>query len=95
MIVEAAEDPELLELAKKKGASGINVAGICCTGNETLMRHGTPIAGTFLQQELAVITGAVEAMVVDVQCVMPSLGTGGCYKRISYPHLQKPIFQEP
>ena len=80
MIVEAAEDPELLELAEEKGAAGINVAGICCTGNETLMRHGTPIAGTFLQQELAVITGAVEAMVVDVQCVMPSLGElAGCY----------------
>lgn len=80
MIVEAAEDPELLELAKEKGAAGINVAGICCTGNETLMRHGTPIAGNFLQQELAVITGAVEAMVVDVQCVMPSLGgLAGCY----------------
>ena len=80
MIVEAAEDPELLKLAEEKGATGINVAGICCTGNETLMRHGTPIAGTFLQQELAVITGAVEAMVVDVQCVMPALGDlTGCY----------------
>ncbi|AKB74726.1 Carbon monoxide dehydrogenase CooS subunit [Methanosarcina lacustris Z-7289] len=80
MIVEAAENPELLELAKEKGASGINVVGICCTGNETLMRHGTPIAGNFLQQELAVITGAVEAMVVDVQCIMPSLGgLTGCY----------------
>ncbi len=80
MIVETAEDPELLGLAKEKGAAGINVAGICCTGNETLMRHGTPIAGTFLQQELAVITGAVEAMVVDVQCIMPSLGSlTGCY----------------
>ncbi len=80
MIVEAAEDPELLKLAQEIGASGVNVAGICCTGNETLMRHGTPIAGTFLQQELAVITGAVEAMVVDVQCVMPALGElTGCY----------------
>jgi carbon-monoxide dehydrogenase catalytic subunit len=80
MIVEAAEDPELLKLAEEKGAAGINIAGICCTGNETLMRHGTPIAGNFLQQELAVITGAVEAMVVDVQCIMPSLGElTGCY----------------
>ena len=80
MIVEAAEDPELLKLAKEKGAKGINVAGICCTGNETLMRHGTPIVGNFLQQELAVITGAVEAMVVDVQCIMPALGAlTGCY----------------
>lgn len=80
MIVEAAEDPELLKLAQEKGAAGINVAGICCTGNEVLMRHGTPIAGTFLQQELAVITGAVEAMVVDVQCIMPALGElTSCY----------------
>ncbi|WP_048177416.1 anaerobic carbon-monoxide dehydrogenase catalytic subunit [Methanosarcina barkeri] len=80
MIVEAAEDPELLKLAEEKGAAGINVIGICCTGNETLMRHGIPIAGNFLQQELAVITGAVEAMVVDVQCIMPSLGElTGCY----------------
>jgi anaerobic carbon-monoxide dehydrogenase catalytic subunit len=80
MIVEASEDPELLKLAQEKGAAGITVAGICCTGNENLMRHGTPIVGTFLQQELAVITGAVEAMVVDVQCIMPSLGNlAGCY----------------
>ena len=70
---EAAEDPELIELANKQGALGINVAGICCTGNEILMRHGIPIAGDFLQQELSIITGAVEAMIVDVQCIMPAL----------------------
>jgi len=74
MIVAAAGDKELLELAKSKGASGINLGGICCTANEILMRHGIPLAGNFLQQELAVATGAVEAMVVDVQCIFPSLG---------------------
>lgn len=74
MIVAAASDPELLELAKQKGAKGITLAGICCTANEILMRHGIPIAGDFLCQELAILTGAVEVMVVDVQCVMPSLG---------------------
>lgn len=74
MIVEAAEDPEILKLTKEVGAKGINIAGMCCTGNETLMRHGIPTAGNFLQQELVVITGAVEAMVVDVQCIMPALG---------------------
>jgi carbon-monoxide dehydrogenase catalytic subunit len=73
MIVAAAADTELLKLARKQGANGINVAGICCTGNEVLMRHGVPIAGNFLQQELVIITGAVEAMVVDVQCIMPAL----------------------
>jgi carbon-monoxide dehydrogenase catalytic subunit len=73
MIVAAAQDPGLLNQAKEVGAEGINVAGICCTGNEVLMRHGIPVAGNFLQQELAVITGAVEAMIVDVQCIFPAL----------------------
>lgn len=73
MIVEASRDPELLKLAEEKGARGIQLAGICCTANEVLMRQGVPSAGTFLQQELAIATGAVEAMVVDVQCLMPSL----------------------
>jgi len=73
MIVAAAQDPRLLELAKSKGANGINLAGMCCTANEILMRHGVPLAGNFLQQELALVTGAVDAMVVDVQCIMESL----------------------
>ena len=74
MIVAAAQSDEMVELAKSKGAAGINLSGICCTANEILMRHGIPLAGNFLQQELAVATGAVEAMVVDVQCIFPSLG---------------------
>lgn len=73
MIVEAANDPEILEYAKSKGANGINLAGICCTANEILMREGVPLLGNFLSQELAMITGAVEAMVVDIQCVMQGL----------------------
>jgi len=80
MIVAAALDPEMIALAKKYGAEGINVVGMCCTGNEVLMRHGIPVAGNFLQQELAVITGAVEAIIVDVQCIMPALGAlSGCF----------------
>lgn len=73
MIVVAAQGPQMLELAKSKGANGINIAGMCCTANEILMRHGIPLAGNFLQQELALVTGAVDAMVVDVQCIMQSL----------------------
>ena len=73
MIVEASRDPEMIKLAEEKGAKGIQLAGICCTANEVLMRQGVPSAGTFLQQELAIATGAVEAMVVDVQCLMPAL----------------------
>jgi carbon-monoxide dehydrogenase catalytic subunit len=73
MAVKASKDPELIKLAKAKGAEGINLAGICCTANEVLMRHGIAVAGNFLQQELAIITGAVEVMMVDVQCIMPAL----------------------
>jgi carbon-monoxide dehydrogenase catalytic subunit len=73
MVVAAAQDEELLVEAKNAGAKGINVAGICCTANELLMRHGVPIAGNFLSQELAIATGAVELMAVDVQCVMQGL----------------------
>ncbi len=73
MIVVASMDPELIAYAKSKGAQGINLAGICCTANEILMRHGIPPAGNFLDQELAILTGVVDAMVVDIQCVMQAL----------------------
>jgi len=73
MIVAAAQSKEMADYAKQKGAKGIQLGGICCTGNEILQRHGVPPAGTFLQQELAIITGACDAMVVDVQCVFQNL----------------------
>ena len=73
MIVAAAQSKEMLDYAKTKGAKGIQLGGICCTANEILQRHGIPAAGTFLQQELAIVTGACEAMVVDVQCIFQNL----------------------
>jgi anaerobic carbon-monoxide dehydrogenase catalytic subunit len=73
MIVQASELPEMVAYAKEKGAKGIQLGGICCTANEILIRHGVPLAGNYLQQELAIITGAVEAMVVDVQCIMENV----------------------
>ncbi|MBP7999537.1 MAG: anaerobic carbon-monoxide dehydrogenase catalytic subunit [Chloroflexi bacterium] len=73
MIVAASQDPEIIAYAKAAGANGINLAGICCTANEILMRQGIPAAGNFLHQELSILTGAVEAMVVDVQCIMQAL----------------------
>ena len=80
MLAVVSQDPELIEYAKSKGAKGINLAGMCCTANEILMRHGVPIAGNFLQQELAIITGALEAIVVDVQCIMQGLANvAQCY----------------
>ena len=74
MICDYAEDPEMVALAKSVGAKGINVAGVCCTSNEVAMRRGIPMAGNFLQQENVVLTGACEAIVVDVQCIFPALG---------------------
>ena len=73
MIVAATQDPEIIEYARAAGAEGINLSGICCTANEILMRQGIPAAGNFLHQELSILTGAVEAMIVDVQCIMQAL----------------------
>ena len=74
MVVMYANDPEMIAYAKTFGAKGINVAGVCCTSNEVAMRHGIPMAGNFLAQENVVLTGACEAIVVDVQCIFPALG---------------------
>ncbi len=76
MIVAASQSKEILDYAKEKGAKGIQLGGICCTANEVLQRHGVPPAGNFLQQELVIITGACDAMVVDVQCVFQNLANG-------------------
>jgi carbon-monoxide dehydrogenase catalytic subunit len=73
MIVAATQDPEIIAYAREAGSEGINLAGICCTANEILMRQGIPAAGNFLHQELSILTGSVEAMIVDVQCVMQAL----------------------
>ncbi len=74
MIVFYANDPEMIAYAKEMGAKGITVSGVCCTANEVAMRHGIPMAGNFLSQENVVLTGACEAIVVDVQCIFPALG---------------------
>lgn len=73
MIVAASQSQDMVDYALSQGAKGIQLGGICCTGNEILQRHGVPPAGNFLQQELAIITGACDAMVVDVQCVFQNL----------------------
>lgn len=80
MVVKSAQDPELIKSAEEKGAKGINLAGICCTGNELLMRKSIPVAGTLLNQELALATGVVDVMVIDYQCIFPSIAqTASCY----------------
>ena len=81
LIVQVATEPEMAEAALKAGASeGINLVGICCTGNEIMMRHKIPLATSSVSQETAIMTGALDAMVVDYQCIMPALSTvAGCY----------------
>jgi len=80
MILNACLSDEMIALAKEKGAEGINLAGLCCTGNELLMRNGISLAGNHLMTELVLSTGAVEMMLVDYQCIMPSLGQiASCY----------------
>ncbi len=80
MVARAAEDPALVARAKELGAQGINLVGLCCTGNELLMRRGIPMAGNHLMTELVLVTGAVDMMIVDYQCIMPALTrTAGCY----------------
>jgi carbon-monoxide dehydrogenase catalytic subunit len=73
MIIAVSQKQEIIDYAKKQGAAGIQLSGICCTANEMLQRHGVPICGNFLQQELAIITGACDAMVVDIQCIMQNI----------------------
>ncbi len=80
MIVRMSEDPEMVAQAKAAGAAGINVVGMCCSGNEQLIRRGLSHAGNFMMADAAIITGAVDAMMVDVQCIMMGLNTlSKCY----------------
>lgn len=72
-VVEMARLPEMQRLAEEVGAQRVNVVGLCCTGNEVLLRQGVGMAGNEAQSELAIMTGAVDAMVVDVQCIFPAL----------------------
>jgi anaerobic carbon-monoxide dehydrogenase catalytic subunit len=97
MVSNACQSKDLLDLAKAKGAHGINLVGVCCTGNELLMRRGIAMAGNHLMTELILSTGAVDMMLVDYQCIMPSLGkVAGSYhtKMVStsdkaqFPHME-------
>jgi len=79
-MIDAVNDPKNIEKAKAAGAKGINLGGMCCSGAEVLMRHGVPHIGNFLSAEPVIVTGAVDAMGVDVQCIMQGLAPlAECY----------------
>lgn len=93
MIGQAVEDKKMIQLAKAKGAKGVNLAGLCCTGNEILMRKKIPLAGNHLMTELTLVTGSVESIIVDYQCIMPSLGqVAQCYHTKLYSTSDKAKF---
>jgi len=93
MIGQAVEDKKMIQLAKAKGARGVNLAGLCCTGNEILMRKKIPLAGNHLMTELSMVTGVVESIIVDYQCIMPSLGqVAQCYHTRLYSTSNKAKF---
>jgi carbon-monoxide dehydrogenase catalytic subunit len=79
-MLDSVNDPTLIQAAKDAGATGINLVGMCCSGAEMLSRHGIPHAGNFMSTEAVLITGAVDAMGVDVQCIKQGLAkVAECY----------------
>jgi len=79
-IVESVNEPTLVQAAKDAGAKGINLIGMCCSGLEMFVRHGVPHAGNFMSTEAVLVTGAVDAMGVDVQCIKQGLvKVADCY----------------
>lgn len=79
-ILVSVNEPTLVDAAKKAGAAGINLVGMCCSGAEMLSRHGIPHAGNFMSTEAVLVTGAVDAMTVDVQCIKQGLAkVAECY----------------
>ncbi len=79
-MLAAVNDPFFVDQAKEKGAQGINLVGMCCSGAEMMSRHGVPHAGNFGSTEAILVTGAVDAMVVDIQCIKQGVATvAKCY----------------
>jgi len=80
-MVESVSEPTLVQAAKDAGAKGINLVGMCCSGLEMFVRHGVPHAGNFMSTEAVLVTGAVDAMGVDVQCIKQGLvKVADCYQ---------------
>ena len=79
-MLESVNEPSLIQAAKAAGAAGINLVGMCCSGAEMLVRHGIPHAGNFMSTEAVLVTGAVDALGVDVQCIKQGLAkVAECY----------------
>ncbi len=79
-MLASASEPSLIEAAQEAGAKGLNLVGMCCSGLEMFVRHGVPHAGNFSSTEAILVTGAVDAFCVDVQCIKQGLAkVAECY----------------
>lgn len=72
-VLAALASDEIQALARQYGAEGIVVGGMCCTGHESLARYGIPTVTGAMGQELVIGTGAIDAVVVDMQCLLPGM----------------------
>lgn len=74
MIVALVKSDEVKKAVKEAGAGEIVLMGACCTGKALLSRHGIPSVTGIMGSELAFATGALDALVLDMQCAIPGLG---------------------
>jgi len=80
-VLKAVNDPELQKLAKEAGAEGIKVYGSMCTGQELMQRSDSSAKGfagqlgNWITQEYMVATGAVDLVMMDMNCSIPGLKT--------------------
>lgn len=81
-IVKQGRNTEFIQLAKEKGAFGIQFYGICCSGLSAMYRYGGVIPlSNAIGAELVLGTGAIDLWVADVQDVFPSImDVAKCFK---------------
>ena len=73
-ICDIVGTPRIMEKVRKAGAKDIRLYGMCCTGGEFIERDlGIPLVAMASSAEMAVATGAFEAIVVDQQDVLPGM----------------------
>ncbi len=81
-IVRYGQSEEFVELAKSKGAKGIQFYGICCTGLTAMYRYGNviPLCNP-PGAELVLGTGALDVWIADVQDIYPGImDVANCFK---------------
>lgn len=81
-IVKQGRREKYIQLAREKGALGIQFYGICCSGLSAMYRYGGVIPlSNAIGAELVLGTGALDLWVADVQDVFPSImDVAKCFK---------------